>query len=110
LVGGWDAGITSMQHGFVCSEGRCSSFDVPVPGATLTKVNAINMRGQFVGTYLDANGGFHAFSPSVQNMPASVSPVAKFTSAWGINSSGHIVGRYKTADGQLHGFKAEFGN
>ena len=109
LVGGWDAGITTLQHGFVCSEGRCSSFDVPVQGATLTQVNAINMRGQFVGTYFDASGGFHAFLAAGAKYASFDFPGAKFTSAWGINSRGQIVGRYKTPDGKLHGYKAEFG-
>jgi uncharacterized membrane protein len=106
LVGGWDAGVTSPQHGFVCSKGRCFSFDVPVPGATLTQVNDINARGQMVGVYFDSAGAFHAFLATGANFTSFDFPGARSTSAWGINARGQIVGRY-IADGAIHGYLAE---
>jgi probable HAF family extracellular repeat protein len=111
LVGAWDSGITSpIAHGFVCSKKQCSSFDVPVPGATLTQADDINANGQIVGAYIDANGVLHAFLLAGANFTSIDFPGAASTLAWGINSAGQVVGDYLNADGTTHGFLAQPAN
>jgi uncharacterized membrane protein len=108
LVGGWDSGITSpFEHGFVCSNGQCSSFDVPVAGVTISQVDDINANGQIVGAYVDVNGVIHAFSMAGTNFTSFDFPGAVNTLAFGINSAGQIVGRYDVVDGSVHGFLAQ---
>jgi 6-phosphogluconolactonase len=108
LVGEWDAGITSpIGHGFVCSKGNCSSYDVPLTGATLTQVDDINADGQMVGAYIDGTGGVHGFLASGTSFTSLDFPGAMNTLAWGINSAGQIVGNFHNVDGSLHGFLAQ---
>jgi uncharacterized membrane protein len=62
LVGGWDPGVyVPIEHGFVCSKGPCSSFDVPFAGAPITQADDINANGQILGVYIDADGNEHGF-------------------------------------------------
>jgi len=111
LVGGWDPAITSpLEHGFVCSKGQCSSFDVPVAGAPLTQADDINASGQIAGAYVDVNGVVHAFSMAGTNFTSFDFPGATSTLAWGINSAGQIVGIYRNADAIPHGFLAQPSN
>jgi DNA-binding beta-propeller fold protein YncE/uncharacterized membrane protein len=108
LVGVWDAGVTSpIGHGFVCSKGYCSSFDVPFAGATLTQGDDINAHGQIVGAWLDATGAIHAFLKAGTSFTSFDFPGATQTLAWGINAAGLIVGTYHSADGSAHGFLAQ---
>jgi uncharacterized membrane protein len=107
VVGAWDSGIASpIAHGFVCSKGQCSSFDVPVPGATLTQPDDINAHGQITGLYIDVNGVIHAFLLAGANFTSFDYPGAVTTSAWGINSRGQIVGNHYGSDGIAHGYLA----
>jgi probable HAF family extracellular repeat protein len=111
FVGAWDSGITSpIGHAFVCSNGKCSSFDAPVAEATITQAVAINAIGQIVGTYVDGDGVTHAFLMAGANFTSFDFPGATSTSAWGINSPGQIVGTYIAADGSHHGFLAQPGH
>ncbi len=108
LVGVWDAGVNSpIGHGFVCSKGHCSSFDIPVAGATLTQGDDINAHGQIAGAWIDAAGAIHGFLKNGNSFTALDFPGAMSTLAWGINSAGLIVGDYQNADGSLHGFLAQ---
>lgn len=112
LVGFWDSGVTStIGHRFVFSKGQFTSFDVPVAGATVTQPNDINASGQFVGTYIDANGVLHGFLMSSGAFTTLDFPGAGQTSAWGIHSAGQIVGNYAVVPGGVpHGFLAQPGN
>jgi len=109
LVGEWDSGVSSpIGHGFVCPKQRqCFSFDVPVPGATVTQPDDINARGQIAGGYVDGVGVLHGFLVVGANFTSLDFPGATATIAWGINSAGQIVGRYAAADGSNHGFLAQ---
>lgn len=108
LVGSWDSGITSpINHGYVCSNGQCFSFDVPFPGSTITQPDDISAQGHITGGYVDANGVVHSFLVVGGNFTSFDFPGATSTSAWGINAAGDIVGRYTAADGSLHGFLAQ---
>jgi len=107
FVGSWDSGIHSpIAHGFVCSRKQCTSFDVPVAGATLTQPDDINASGQIAGAYVDG-GLVHAFLIDGKNFTSFDFPGATSTLAWGINASGQIVGDYLNADGSTHGFLAQ---
>jgi len=112
LVGFWDSDVASpIGHGFVFSQGHFTSFDVPVAGATVTQPNDINASGQFVGTYIDANGVLHGFLMAAGTFTTLDFPGAGQTSAWGINSAGQIVGNYSIVpNGVPHGFLAQPGN
>jgi hypothetical protein len=108
LVGSWDTGITSpIAHGFVCSNGQCSSFDVPVAGAYQTQADDINRDGVVVGAYTDASGVLHGFRMAGTDFASLDFPGAALTLAWGINSAGQIVGDHISADGSSHGFLAQ---
>ena len=108
LVGGWDPAITSpLEHGFVCSNQQCSSFDVPVAGASATQAEDINARGQISGGYADANGAVHGFLKTEDGFAFLDVPGAVLTNAWGINAAGQIVGNYDNTDGSVHGFLAQ---
>lgn len=108
LVGGWDSGVTSpIEHGFVCSNGQCFSFDVPFSGSTITQPDDINALGHIAGGYVDASGMLHAFLLVGPNFSSLDFPGAIGTIAWGINSAGQIVGRYSAPDGSIHGFLAQ---
>jgi uncharacterized membrane protein len=112
LVGLWDSGVTSpVGHGFVSSHGKFTSFDVPVPGSTVTQANDINASGHIVGAYVDANGVTHGFLMRGATFATIDFPGAARSLAWGINSAGQIVGTYRTDPVQPpHGFLAEPGN
>ena len=98
------------MHGFVFSQGKFTSFDVP--GATVTQPNDINALGQIVGLYVDAAGAFHGFLMAGATFTSIDFPGAVITTAWGINSAGQIVGDYYLTDVNLpsHGFLAQPGN
>jgi probable HAF family extracellular repeat protein len=109
-VGGWDTGITSPnEHGFVCSQGQCVSFDVPL-SATVTQGDDINAQGDIVGGWLDAGGVLHGFLLSKGSFTNLDFPGAADTILFGINAAGQIVGRYDLADGSNHGFLGQPGN
>lgn len=108
FVGSWDSGLNHpIAHGFVCSRNKCSSFDAPVAGATLTQADDINGKGQIVGAYTDRGGVMHAFLLAGANFTSFDFPGATSTLAWGINATGQIVGDYLNADGSTHGFLAQ---
>src|ERR1700686_3881466 len=81
-----------------------TTIDVPVPGAIATAVNAINQRGDMVGSYRDSNGNFHGFLLSHRTFTAIDGPGANFTEALGINPRGDIVGDYSDGPFLRHGF------
>ncbi len=110
FVGGWDAGLDSQTHGFVCSNGQCFSFDVPFPGTIFTQADRINVLGHITGIYLDADGVAHGYLAVGANFTRLDFPDATGTSGWGINSAGQIVGVYDAADGSVHGYLAQPNN
>lgn len=108
LAGVWDAGVANPTgHGFVCSKGYCSSFDVPFAGVTVTQADDINAHGQIVGAWIDSTGMTHAFLKDRATYTSFDYPGAATTLAWGINFAGQIVGVYHNADGSVHGFLAQ---
>ena len=96
-----DAG--GVEHGFVYEEESFCQLDYP--GATATKLLAINNLGQMVGmfTTLTATSGFlydrGTFSPPLAYPGAGNSTVAN-----GINDRGEIVGVYQDAIPGEHSF------
>jgi YD repeat-containing protein len=79
-------------HGFVLTNGRYVTFDVP--GATKTVVGGSNDRGQIAGQYTDARGE-HGFvrDPRGRSMRIDV-PGARSTSTAKLNDRGQVVGFY----------------
>jgi len=51
--------VNGVTHAYLMSGGEFNSFDYP--GATFTGGTAINLRGDIVGRYRDANNVFHGF-------------------------------------------------
>jgi len=51
--------VNGVTHAYLLSGGQFSAFDYP--GATFTGGTAINLRGDIVGRYRDANNVFHGF-------------------------------------------------
>jgi|ERR1019366_988334 uncharacterized membrane protein len=91
LVGAWGSNKSDPGQGFVFSQGRFISFNVPFPGATWTQGNDINARGHVVGSY---GWPMHAFLAVGATFTAVEYPGAAQTTVWGINSAGQIVGTY----------------
>lgn len=77
------------------------------PGATKTRANGINDRGDIVGQYNDSDG-LHAFLRDKHGTYSNIDiPGSTSTNAWGINARGQTVGGYSLpADGPgvAHGF------
>src|SRR5262249_13340269 len=57
-------------HGFLLSEGRYTTIDVP--GSTLTELLGINDAGQIVGQYYESSGNAHAFLATPVPEPANI--------------------------------------
>jgi probable HAF family extracellular repeat protein len=78
-------------------------------GHQFTEPTAINDRGQIVGTYKDANNGFHGFLLSQGHYTTLDDPNAgtgpgQGTQPNAINDHGQIVGLYRDANNHNHGF------
>src|SRR5262244_953830 len=81
------------------------SIDVPFTGASNTRANGINDRGDIVGRYEDGTG-VHGFllsqgTFSVISVPGA--PADEEGPARGINARGDIVGHFFDSNGE-HGF------
>ena len=65
--------------------------DLRVPGSTRTLANAINDKGDIVGTYTDAEVQLHGFLYSQGKYTLLDIPGAGYTDVTGINNRGQIV-------------------
>ena len=65
---------------------------VDYPGSAYTSVNAVNVRGQAVGAYLDASGNAHAFELDQGRFTTIDDPIGPQNRAFDINNAGEIVG------------------
>jgi uncharacterized membrane protein len=100
-------------HGFVWHDGDFKTIDVP--GAAATLLLGINNRGQMVGSYIDAAGGYHGF---LRDRRGAVSTLPEFpgadprmggTQPGAINDRGRIVGLAYDARGGSRGFQTDRG-
>jgi len=69
-----------------------SYFSVPGASQDNTYPDAINDKGQIVGTFDDTNGVSHGFVKDGDTYTTIDVPGATGTNAWGINNSGAVVG------------------
>lgn len=112
IVGLYTDMETGKGRAYLLRNGDFVPFDVP--GSTFTAGWDINPRGDVVGVYRDAAGGFHGFvvdasrqdPPSEWAFTAVDYPGAAATRAFGINAGGDVVGHYVDATGRTHGFLA----
>ncbi len=106
MVGFWDTSPTDV-HGFYRGlNGKFSSIDVPLPGATATIAYAINDVGQIAGEYFDTAGHIHGFVGTRGQYQSLDMPGAAATFVTNINNYGVAVGEYKDTAGHTHGFVA----
>jgi hypothetical protein len=100
-------------HGFVWHDDDFKTIDVP--GAAATVLLGINNRGQMVGSYIDAAGGYHGF---LRDRRGAVSTLPEFPGAdprmggmqpAAINDRGRIVGLAYDAQGGSRGFQMKRG-
>ncbi len=102
-----------VLHGFVWDDGEFTTIDVP--GAAATGVFGINNRGQMVGSYIDADGGYHGFvrdrKGRITTLPEApgADPLSGGTQPLSINDLGQIVGLAYDAQGGSRGFLLERG-
>jgi len=80
-----------------------SFFAVPGAAQYSTYANAVNDKGQVVGTFSDSNGG-HGFLKDGDTYTTIDVPGATGTSPFGINNSGTIVGVWSNLSGWAEGF------
>jgi len=113
IVGGWDtAPNTVVGHGFLLSQGKATSYDVPVTVGIGNQLNRINDVGDIVGVFQDNSGTLHGFILLGGLSGTFVQldyPGGTLTSPWGINNAGEIVGKYTDSNGVDHGFLARRG-
>ncbi len=88
-------------HGFIRRFGHYETYDYP--GATVTRVNGINDRGQMAGQW-SAAGRSHGFILEDGETQPIEFPGAVSTRATCINNRGMVAGFYNNADGVFHGF------
>jgi len=103
VVGVWfDA--QGREHGFVLTNGRYTTIDVP--GAVATEVLGINSGNlpTLVGDYEDVNGALHGFTLQGANFKTIDVPNAIGTVVSGINARNQIVGRFQTPSATVRGF------
>jgi probable HAF family extracellular repeat protein len=92
------------SHGFLLSDGKFASFDVPGASPNSTQPNGINLQGEIVGSYGDSSGKSHGFLLRHGTFSTVDPPGTTFTFANGINLQGDIVGFYTDSDANGHGF------
>lgn len=90
--------LTVATHGFILSGGRTTTLDVPgalngTYGAG-TQASGINVFGQVVGTYVDADYVTHGFVYSGGTYTYLNAPTAVNTYTTGINALGQVAGYY----------------
>jgi probable HAF family extracellular repeat protein len=99
-------------HGYLRTpQGGFTPIDVPFPNAVSTSASGINLRGQIVGGFTDADGEAHGFrkdgSDFTQIDVQINGQLHKNTTVFGINNGGQMVGWFTSkTDGKLHGFVA----
>lgn len=75
------------------------------PGSVDTIPEAVNNRGQIVGTFQDTGGVQHGFLRQPNASLVAIDPPGSvFTEAFGINDEGVIVGLWQASSGGVHGF------
>lgn len=107
LVGGWATYMDAPLHGYVYTQGKFISFDVPFAGGWNTQPNDINALGHIAGLYLDENGMCRGFVAVGADFTKIDFPGADQTYVWGINSAGQISGRYYIGSNYWRGYLAE---
>jgi uncharacterized membrane protein len=79
------------------------------PGATFAQANAVNVHGEIVGVFMDANMARHGFVRAVSGKNPFTTidpPKSSGTIPTSINDSGQIAGMYINANAVSHGFGA----
>jgi len=101
IVGAW---ANSTLHGFLLSNGTCTSIDYP--GAQGTVATGINDAGQIVGYYYggEDESGQSGFLYYGSNFYQVNYPGALSTAAWGINGGGTIIGSYSDQNNNTYAF------
>ncbi len=122
VVGSWvgqDAtvnpatGESGPAHGFVWTNGRFDTFDVP--GSTATAAYEINNRGWVVGNYTDADLAQHSYVrrgarfTTIDHPRALLAPNQNGTKVFGLNDRGQLVGAYGDAQGLIHAWEWQDG-
>jgi len=81
-----------------------SFFAVPDAAQYSTYADAINDKGQIVGTFFDANGVAHGFIKEGETYTSLDVPGAMYTYSYGLNNSGAAVGWFGNLSGWAEGF------
>jgi len=81
-----------------------SYFAVPGAPQDSTYPDAINDKGQIVGTFADTSGVQHGFVKDGETYTTIDVPGANNTLAWGINNSGTIVGPWGNLSNWVEGY------
>ena len=81
-----------------------SYFAVPGAAQDDTYPDAINDRGQIVGSFVDTSGAVHGFVKDGEDYTTIDLPGATATYVWGINNSGAIVGPWHNLSGWAEGY------
>jgi probable HAF family extracellular repeat protein len=99
------AGQTStISFAVICREmtGTYRAIDLGTLGGNYSDANAINARGQIVGSSLTPNGDWHAFLWQNGVMTDLGTLGGRNSSAFGINAAGQIVGFSDLSSGTSH--------
>jgi len=120
-IGGYYIDGASVSHAFVRSpSGWITTFDAPgagtapYQGTATTTYGNLNVKGEFTGYYVDANGVFYGFLRYPDGRIKTIDdPLAGHSNATGsgqgtepeaINVAGVIVGLYQDPNDVMHGF------
>ena len=93
--------------------GFSGNLVVEAPGATATYADFVHAQGVIVGSYVDADGTYHAYvrlpngNFATQDLPSA--PNLEYFHYHGINDAGFLVGRAKAADDVPRTYVGVFG-
>lgn len=105
IVGSWDSGVESpTANPFLYAFGKFTNL--LSPNGQYWQPNDINLFGQIVGEYMDADGNYHGYLQNGSKFTVFDYPGATLTTAWSINDRGQITGRYVDGVGGKYGFLA----
>jgi len=105
-AGGGDFDNISNLAAWIWNPSTQSYSFFAAPGATQysTSLDAINDRGQIVGSFRDSSGVYHGFLKQGETYTAIDVPGATDTFPLGINNSGTVVGQFANLSGMPEGF------